>query len=116
MTTTSPPVMGRSQSAAFTVMQRIFDEGFATGDGSVADQVCAPGLVDHQFGLAGRGAEAIQHLKDAIADVHRAVPDIRFTIEDSVEQGTPSGSGYGARGPRPARSSGRRATARWTSP
>lgn len=68
-------------------MQRIFDEGFATGDGSVADQVCAPGLVDHQFGLAGTGAEAIQHLKDAIADVHRAVPDICFTIEDSAEQG-----------------------------
>ena len=87
MTTTSPPVMGRGQSAAFTVMQRIFDEGFATGDGSVADQVCAPELVDHQFGLAGTGAEAIQHLKDAIADVHRAVPDICFTIEDSVEQG-----------------------------
>ena len=59
----------------------------ATGDGSVADQVCAPDLVDHQFGLAGTGAEAIQHLKDAIADVHGAVPDICFTIEDSVEQG-----------------------------
>jgi hypothetical protein len=115
MTTTSPPVMGRSQSAAFTVMQRIFDEGFATGDGSVADQVCAPGLVDHQFGLAGTGAEAIQHLKDAIADVHRAVPDICFTIEDSVEQGDASGSGSGDGGRRQARSSGRRVTARSTS-
>ena len=87
MTTISPPAADRSQSAAYTVMRRIFDEGFATGDGRVADEVCGPDLVDHQFGLAGTGAEAIQHLKDAIADVHRAVPDIHFTIEDSVEQG-----------------------------
>jgi predicted ester cyclase len=84
--TTSPHAAGR-QSAAYTVMRRIFDEGFATGDGSVADQLCSPDLVDHQFGLAGTGAEAIRHLKAAIADVHRAVPDIRFTIEDSAEQG-----------------------------
>jgi predicted ester cyclase len=69
------------------VMQRIFDEGFATGDGAVVDEVCSPDLVEHQFGLAGSGAEAIAHLKAAIADVHRAVPDMSFTIEDSVVQG-----------------------------
>ena len=69
------------------VMQRIFDEGFATGDGAVVDEVCSPDLVEHQFGLAGSGAEAIAHLKAAIADVHRAVPDMSFTVEDSVVQG-----------------------------
>lgn len=86
MTTTTSP-SAPVQSVAYTVMRRIFDEGFATGDGSVADQLCSLDLVDHQFGLAGTGAEAIRHLKDAIGDVHRAVPDIRFTIEDSAEQG-----------------------------
>ena len=44
-------------------------------------------LVEHQFGLAGAGPEAIQHVKEAIRDVHAATPDISFTIEDAVERG-----------------------------
>lgn len=43
--------------------------------------------MEHQFGLAGGGAEAIAHAKAAIRDVHRAVPGISFTIEDAVESG-----------------------------
>lgn len=43
--------------------------------------------MEHQFGLAGTGAEAIAHLKAAMADVHRAVPDITFTLEDSATSG-----------------------------
>ena len=84
--TTARPETGHD-SAALTVMRRIFDEGFATGDPAVVDELCAADLVEHQFGLAGVGAEAIQHLKDAIRDVHAATPDISFTIEDSVERG-----------------------------
>jgi predicted ester cyclase len=76
-----------NQSDALTVLRRIFDEGFATGDESVVDRLCSPDLVEHQFGLAGTGADAIQHVKDAIRDVHTAVPDMSFTIEDSVTQG-----------------------------
>lgn len=76
---------GDEPSEAFTVMRRIFDEGFSTGDDTVVDQICSPDLVEHQFGLSGTGAEAVQHVKDAIRDVHAAVPDISFTIEDSVE-------------------------------
>jgi predicted ester cyclase len=76
-----------SATEALTVLRRIFDEGFATGDGAVLDEVCAPDLVEHQFGLAGSGAAAIAHVKAAIADVHRAVPDMTFTIEDSATHG-----------------------------
>ncbi len=86
-TTTEPSVTDRDRSEAFTVMQRIFDEGFATGDGTVVDELCSSDLVEHQFGLSGTGAEAIQHVKDAIRDVHSAVPNISFTIEDSVVEG-----------------------------
>jgi predicted ester cyclase len=68
-------------------MQRMFDEGFATGDGAIVDELCSPDLVEHQFGLAGAGADAVQHVKDAIRDVHGAIPDIAFTIEDAVESG-----------------------------
>jgi predicted ester cyclase len=74
-------------SDALTVMRRMFEEGFATGDTAVVDELCAADLVEHQFGLAGTGTDAIQHVKDAIRDVHAATPDISFTIEDAVERG-----------------------------
>ena len=111
MSTTS-----QTRSTAYAVMQRIFDEGFAVGDGSVADELCSSDLLDHQFGTAGRGADAIAHVKDAMGDVHRAFPDIKFTIQDAVESGTRSGFACGARGRRPARTSGRPAGGPWTSP
>jgi predicted ester cyclase len=83
-TTNGPPA---DRSAAYHVLERIFDEGFAVGNDSIVDEVCSPDLVEHQFGTAGRGAEAIAHVKAAIRDVHRAAPDIWFTIEDAVESG-----------------------------
>ncbi len=86
-TETDPSFSASSRSDALTVMQRIFDEGFATGDVSVVDELCSPELVEHQFGLAGSGPAAIQQVKQAIRGVHQAVPDISFTIDDSVEQG-----------------------------
>jgi len=79
--------MGTSASPASIVMSRIFDEGFATGDGAIVDELCSPDLVEHQFGLAGTGQQAIEHVKAAMRDVHTAVPDIAFTIEDEVEDG-----------------------------
>ena len=69
------------------VMHRMFDVGFATGNDAIVDELCSPDLVEHQFGLAGAGVEAIAHVKAAIRDVHGAVPDMRFTIEDSVVHG-----------------------------
>lgn len=83
--TSQPPTA--TTADPLTVMRRMFDEGFATGDATVVDAVCSPDLVTHQFGLAGSGAAAIEHVKAAVVDVHRAVPDISFTIEDSAQQG-----------------------------
>ena len=71
----------------YHVMRRIFEEGFAAGDASVVDDLCSPGLVEHQFGLAATGEQAREHVRAAIRDVHRAVPDISFSIEDYAEQG-----------------------------
>lgn len=97
MTTTAPapatvgptPVtsVAAVHTVALTVMRRIFEEGFATGDTAVVDEVVSPDLVEHQFGLAGTGADAVSHVKDAIRRVHRAVPDMVFTIEDAVHTG-----------------------------
>ncbi len=43
--------------------------------------------MEHQFGLAATGEQAREHVRAAIRDVHGAVPDISFTIEDFAEQG-----------------------------
>ncbi len=102
----------RESTERYNVMQRIFQEGFATGGTSVADELCSPDLVEHQFGLAGTGTQACEHVKAAIRDVHRAFPGMSFTIEDSVEQGdtiwvrvrargTASGPFFGPPGNRP---------------
>jgi predicted ester cyclase len=69
------------------LLARILDEGFAKGDTTVIDQVCGPDMVEHQFGLAGAGAVAIEHLKSAILDVHRMAPDLTYTIQDWAIQG-----------------------------
>jgi len=87
MSTTTDAAPATSRSEAYRVLERIFDEGFATGNDAIVDEICSPGLVEHQFGTAGQGAEAIAHVKAAIRDVHGAIPDISFTIEDSAESG-----------------------------
>ena len=84
-TTVNGPAPSRSE--AYRVLERIFDEGFATGNDAIVDEICSPDLVEHQFGTAGRGAEAIAQVKASIRDVHGAFPDIAFTIEDSAESG-----------------------------
>ena len=87
MNTNTDPVATDRTSAAADVLRRILEEGFATGDTTVVDQVCSPELVEHQFGVAGTGAQAIAHLKAAIRDVHAATPDIAFTVEDTAQSG-----------------------------
>lgn len=77
----------RPHSGALDVLRRMLDDGFATGDTSVVDELCSPDLVEHQFGLSGTGLEALDHLREAIRQVHAAIPDMRYTIEDFVESG-----------------------------
>jgi len=84
-TMTNRPATDRS--AAYEVMRRVFEEGFATGNADVVDELFAPDLVEHQFGLTGTGADAIQHVKDAIRNVHEIMPEAVITIEDSAEDG-----------------------------
>jgi predicted ester cyclase len=69
------------------VLERILHEGFATGNDAIVDEVCAPDLIEHQFGLAGRGDQAREQVKAAIRQVHEMMPDIEYTLEDSVVVG-----------------------------
>ncbi|MDN5727645.1 MAG: ester cyclase [Propionibacteriales bacterium] len=76
-------------AAGLAVLQRMFCEGFETGNADIVDELCAPDLIEHQFGLSGSGSAAIENVKAAIRDVHRAAPDLRFTMEDwAVEHET----------------------------
>jgi predicted ester cyclase len=69
------------------VLRRILDEGFATGDTSVVDELCSPDLLEHQFGLDGQGAAAIAQVKEAITQVHAAMPDLSYELEDWAVRG-----------------------------
>ena len=69
------------------VLERILHEGFATGNAEIVDELCAPDLIEHQFGLAGRGEQARQQVKAAIRQVHELMPDLAYTLEDSVIAG-----------------------------
>ena len=77
----------RTASRALAVMERMLNEGFARGETEVVDELCAPDMVEHQFGLRGMGDEAIAKVKAAMEDVHRGMPDLQFSIEDWTEQG-----------------------------
>lgn len=72
---------------AFGVLERILHEGFAAGNPDIVDEVCSPDLVEHQFALAGTGEEARENVKAAIRQVHALMPDIVYTIEDSITAG-----------------------------
>jgi predicted ester cyclase len=69
------------------VLERMLHEGFATGNAAIVDELCAPDLIEHQFGLAGRGEQAREQVKAAIRQVHELMPDIVYTLEDSVIAG-----------------------------
>ena len=64
------------------VLDRIMREGFMAGDADVVDELCSPDLVEHQFGLAGSGGTAVEHVKAAIRDVHAMMPDARAELAD----------------------------------
>ena len=69
------------------VLRRVLFEGFATGNTGIVDELFSPDLVEHQFGLGGRGAEALAHVKEAIRQVHEAMPDISYELEDWATRG-----------------------------
>jgi predicted ester cyclase len=76
-----------SGSDALRVVARMLHEGFATGNEAIVDELCSPDLVEHQLGLSGVGAEAVAKVKRGIVDVHAAMPDLEFTVEDWAENG-----------------------------
>ena len=91
------------------VLRRVLFGGFATGNTGIVDELFSPDLVEHQFGLGGRGAEALAHVKEAIRQVHEAMPDISYELEDWATRGNTAWVRFLGRGTNTDRFSVRRA-------
>ena len=77
----------QSTSPAAAVVERMLHEGFAAGNPDIVDELCAPDMIEHQFGLSGVGPAAIEKVKRGIQTVHAAFSDLRFTVADIAQNG-----------------------------
>ena len=64
----------------------IVEQGFSCGDLTVADEVCADGLIEHQY-LARTELPGPQILKAQIEDARRGIEELTFTVEAAVDAG-----------------------------
>ena len=62
----------------------IVDRGFSQGDLTVADEVCAEKLIEHEY-LAKTDVPGPQILKAQIEDARHSIRDLKLTIEAIVE-------------------------------
>lgn len=64
----------------------IIERGFSEGDLTVADEVCAETLIEHEY-LSRTDIPGPQILKAQIEDARRSIKDLKLTIEAIVEAG-----------------------------
>ncbi|HEY1781380.1 MAG TPA: ester cyclase [Roseiarcus sp.] len=62
----------------------IAERGFSQGDLTVADEICAEKLIEHEY-LSKTGISGPQILKAQIEDARRSIKDLKLTIEAIVE-------------------------------
>jgi hypothetical protein len=75
-----------THTVALEVMQRMLAKGSRPATRAIAEGLCSPDLVDHQFGLAGLGRRAETTCAQPWT-TSPALPRHQFTIEDSVMDG-----------------------------
>ena len=68
------------------LFRKIIDRGFCQGDLSVADEICATTLSEHEY-LAKNNVPGPEILKDQIRDARSSIRDLVLTVEDIVESG-----------------------------
>ena len=64
--------------------RRIAEEAFSQGKLNVLDEVCAPGLDEHQAGIE---PPSVEGLKAAIVSLRGGFPDLQLTVEDVLATG-----------------------------
>jgi len=80
------PGIGRAVLAHsnLEMFKSIIDRGFSRGDLSVADEVCAERLLEHQY-LTNTDIPGPDILKSQIESARRSINDLKLTLNASVE-------------------------------
>ena len=68
----------------FEIFKSIIERGFSRGDLSVADEVCAERLLEHEY-LANSDLPGPEILKSQIEDARRSIKGLKLTLEAWVE-------------------------------
>jgi ketosteroid isomerase-like protein len=68
----------------FAILKSIIERGFSRGDLSVADEVCAERLLEHEY-LANSALPGPEILKSQIEGARRSIKDLKLTLEAWVE-------------------------------
>ncbi|MET4261475.1 ketosteroid isomerase-like protein [Bradyrhizobium sp. S3.12.5] len=66
------------------IFKSIIDRGFSRGDLSVADEVCAERLLEHQY-LTNTDLPGPDILKSQIENARRSINNLKLTLNASVE-------------------------------
>jgi len=68
----------------FEIFKSIIERGFSRGDLSIADEVCAERLVEHEY-LAKTDLPGPEILKSQIEDARNSIQGLKLTLEAWVE-------------------------------
>jgi len=68
------------------LFRAIVERGFSRGDLSIADEVCAPKLIEHEY-LSKTDIPGPEILKDQIQTARASIEGLTLTIQDLVESG-----------------------------
>jgi ketosteroid isomerase-like protein len=66
--------------------RRLIEDGFGRGDLSVVDEIVAPDLVEHQWGVPP-GDSGPERIKRLIGGLHRSLSDLTCEIQHIVADG-----------------------------
>jgi predicted ester cyclase len=83
---TTTMAQGARLSTNVRLFNAIIDRGFNQGDLSVADEVCAAKLSEHEY-LAKTDVPGPEILKDQIQTARSSINGLTLTVEDLVENG-----------------------------
>jgi ketosteroid isomerase-like protein len=83
---TNPRTGAIAMSANQERFKAIVERGFSQGDLTVADEVCAEKLIEHQY-LAKTDIPGPEILKAQIENARHSIKELRLTIEAIVETG-----------------------------
>ncbi|MGY3589718.1 ketosteroid isomerase-like protein [Bradyrhizobium sp. USDA 4341] len=84
ITVTGPRTGATDMSTNLERFKAIVERGFSQGDLTVADEVCAETLIEHEY-LSKTDIPGPQILKAQIEDARRSIKDLKLTIEAAAE-------------------------------